>query len=355
MPHILIPQPITCPRTAFVETLAPHLPLPLGEVMARANAHYYAHRTVFGAQGDFITAPEISQIFGEVLAFWCLSQCELLGTHTPTIVECGPGRGTLMADMLRMFQKIPTFQPHIILLENSPSRQEEQKQTLQTCPYPLFWCAHIDAVSQHMHHTSPLIIIGNEFLDALPTQPYIYKNGIWHRVDVALVDTSHDTFTLSYAHTPMDVMLDVLPTDPHEGAVHEHSPMRTTWIRKAHDLVRAYTGALCFIDYGDDVDVRFGDTFQALKAHTYVHPLAHLGACDLTTHVDFRALCRSVPGATITTQRAFLMAYGYTKRLDKIMASCKSLKDAASLKGAAQRLIDPQQMGSLFKVWEARV
>lgn len=352
MRHTLEPQPIMCSHTPFVDALIPDLPLPLANVMARSNAYYYANHRIFGEHGDFITAPDISQIFGEVLAIWCLTHCTHLGTHTPTILECGPGRGTLMADMIRIFQKIPHFNPSILLLEKSPTLREQQKNTLNDASYSIQWCADLDEVHYYKKPNTPLLVMGNEFLDALPTQPYIYKVGIWHRVDVACVKNHHDNVTLSYVHTPLHTCPQHLPHSVPEGAVYEDSPTRVDFMKQAYDLTQDYGGALCFIDYGDCVDPRFGDTFQAVKQHTYVHPLAYLGECDLTTHVDFQAMCHVVSHAMVSTQAEFLQRYGYAQCLEKNIQSCMSHNQKTRFYTAAQRLIDPHHMGLLFKVCE---
>lgn len=355
--HSLDPKPIQACDHAFMRALLPRLPLPFADVMALSNAAYYEQQEVFGRQGDFITAPEISQLFGEVMALWMLHQCERLKTLTPVIIELGPGRGTLMADITRMTRAAPDVQPTLVLVEQSQRRQNEQRQTLQDIPYPLHFCNSFDRLGDLLQqiqapHPSPILVIANEFLDALPTQPYVYHKDIWHRVDVAHAKRAG---FITYQHTQVAAQAKLSRLiDPASYAIYEHSPARYACAQIIQNLLACYTGAACWVDYGDDIPphARLGDTVQAIKNHAFVHPLAYLGVCDITTHVDFYALRSAFHGKfiQIDTQTHFLKTFGFDHRLQKLEMACASLEQRDAIQARAHRLVDVNGMGALFKV-----
>ncbi len=328
--------------TPFQQALAKRIqedgPLPFSQVMGLSNEHYYNHHHVFGEHGDFITAPEISQIFGELLGVWCVVQAETLGIKNPTIVELGPGRGTLMSDMLRVFEKVPGFDPEIILIESSDRLIQLQEKALTHSPYSMTWQKDLgDLPKKHC------LFIANEFLDALPVEVYTMTNDT--ASEVLVYWSANGGFTFSQ--------------NIQTGKVVEMSTAAEQVVGSIADHIANYNGAALFIDYGDYTpESRTGLTVQAVKNHSFVDPLTHLGEADLTFHIDFRrmeeASLKDGLTTSFSTQREFLKAYGFDQRLHAILDSCNTTEDKYDVLSRAQRLIDPTQMGDLFKVLEIK-
>ncbi|WP_270936275.1 SAM-dependent methyltransferase, partial [Falsiroseomonas oryzae] len=246
--------------------------------MARAVAAYYARpQSPFGRAGDFTTAPEISQAFGEVLGAWCAVTWERMGRPDPVLLaECGPGRGTLMADALRaVAQAAPAFRAtlRVHLVETSPGLRAQQARALG--PGVAGWHDDLAGVPD-----GPLLLLANEFLDALPIRQFVRRGGAWmerHVQDGAFVD-------LPAADAP------ALPDGAQEGAVKEVSEPALAFARALAARLAAQGGAALLVDYGPATP-GFGDTLQAMRAHeTGLDPLAEPGTRDLTAHVDFPAI-----------------------------------------------------------------
>lgn len=307
-------------------------PLPLYTVMGMSNAHYYSQHQVFGKQGDFITAPEISQIFGEVIAFWVLNYCLERNLFTPAIIELGPGRGVLARDMMNIFSKVNGFKPSFYFLENSQQLRDIQSSAVSDYPFEIAW---IDTLSELP--SCPAIFIVNEFFDALPITQKVEDQEV-------KVDFQSGQFVFIPAHIDLTSII-------------ESSPDSLTIAQQMCAHLNHHSGAALIIDYGDYSEgERKGDTLQALKNHQKVHPLAFVGDADLTAHVDFKSLakvflCQALQ-AHFMTQRDFLMAYGYEARLAKLLEKCSSEIEKQDQLSRANRLIDPAQMGTLFKVLE---
>ncbi|MDD9908135.1 MAG: class I SAM-dependent methyltransferase [Ahrensia sp.] len=298
--------------------------------------------------GDFITAPEVSQMFGEMIGVWCMEVWQVLGKPHPfSLVELGPGRGTLMRDLLRVASALPGFLPaaDIHLVEISPTLAEQQSLLLSQAQ--IKWVSGIDALP-----AQPTLVIGNEFLDALPFRQWVKAQGDWRERGVGFVDDQ-----LSFVARPATLDVITLPKDHQtqpDGAVFETAPARGALVTQLADLFNAHTGAALLIDYGH-LTSGFGDTFQAMRAHEYVDPLEAPGNADLTSHVDFAALANTasdngcvVPPAT--TQGAFLLSLGLLERAGNLGAG----RDAAiqnQLRDAVERLAGPEQMGELFKAF----
>lgn len=301
--------------------------------MALSNNHYYTHHHVFGAEGDFITAPEISQIFGELLGIWCVSQAQKHDIQRPVIIELGPGRGTLMADMIRVFKRVPDFFPEIILVETSESLQKKQREALNNTPYPIQWAKNIDSLPQ-----KSCFVIANEFLDALPVEIY----------------AEHQEVMVSYKEGRGFFLTPSLE----DKVIREKSTDAEEVVQKIAKHIAHYAGGALFIDYGDVTAPkdRTGLTVQCLKKHKHVGVLDHLGEADLTFHIDFEKLngitIQEGLKTTITSQGDFLRSYGFNTRLDVLLASCKTKGQQEDVQTRAHRLIAPQQMGELFKVLE---
>ncbi len=327
-----------------------HGPLDVGQFMSIALCHpqygYYMKQDPLGARGDFTTAPEISQIFGEIIGAWVADIWVQMGRPAPFgLVECGPGRGTLMADILRACEKIEGFRSACLvhLLEISPALKKEQAKTLEGLT-PI-WHQTLASLPQDY----PLIVIGNEFLDALPFRQLLKTQKGWGE---RVIDENFE-FGVRPAGSEL---LQYVPESLNNSApdsIFEVSPARIIFMENLCALLKQTGGAGLFIDYGHDMP-GLGDTFQALHKHEYVSVFEKIGDSDLTSHVDFSALHKAVfnCGAHvegIVTQGAFLGALGIDKRAEYLVNKA-SAAQAGDIKTALHRLTSPDEMGRLFKV-----
>ena len=320
-------------------------PISLADYMSECLLHpvhgYYITRQPFGTDGDFITAPEISQMFGELLGL-CLAQTWLdQGSPTPfTLAEFGPGRGTLMADALRATRAVPGFHAamRLTLVEASPRLRAAQAQTLQA--YAPTW---IDSVTDLPN--LPLYLLANELFDALPIRQFQRTGAAWRERLVGLNDNAL-TFGLGPI-LPAAALTDRL-TDTPESQIVEVCPAALPIMAEiAARLTRQ--GVALIIDYGDWRSR--GDTFQALRAHAPVDPLATPGQADLTAHVDFEALARAAQPAAhaYTTQGQLLFTLGIAQRSARLAQNLTGSALQSHL-SATHRLTAPAEMGTLFKV-----
>ena len=310
----------------------------LDRFMRRAAAAYYAGREPFGAGGDFTTAPEMTQAFGECLGLWAAIAWQ--GMARPdriALVELGPGRGTLMADALRAIAEMaPGFRAalRVHLVETSPRLRQAQADRLGTAVAG--W--HDDIASLP---PGPAIVIANEFFDALPIRQFVRRDGRWMERFVI-----GGTFT---ERQPDDAP--ELPPDAEEGAVQEvNEPARAIAAALAARVVQ-HGGVALFLDYGPERG-GFGDSLQAMTRHGSADPLSEAGAADVTAHVDFAALAAAARagGASVhgpIPQGVFLARLGLFSRA-AILARMDP-KGAARHLSAAQRLAAPEHMGRLFK------
>jgi NADH dehydrogenase [ubiquinone] 1 alpha subcomplex assembly factor 7 len=321
-------------------------PLSVASYMAECLLHprhgYYTTRPPFGAEGDFTTAPEISQMFGELIGL-ALAQT-WLDQGSPghfTLAELGPGRGTLMADVLRATKAVPGFHAaaEVVLVEASPRLMAVQAARL--APYQAHWAADSAALPE-----APLYLLANEFFDALPIHQYVKANPGWHE---RLVGQGRDglVFGLSPAMTRPD--LDQrFAADP-LGTLVEICPAAERHMTAIAARIARHGGLALIVDYGGWRSK--GDTLQALKDHAFADPLAEPGRADLTAHVDFEALALAASqlAARYVTQGAFLTSLGIDARAERL---ARALTGAAleSHHAAHRRLTDPSEMGSLFKV-----
>jgi SAM-dependent MidA family methyltransferase len=312
---------------------------------------YYATREPIGAAGDFITAPEISQIFGELIGVWCIAVWRAMGAPSSAIVaELGPGRGTLMIDALRAWGSAPEFLASIsvALIETSPALEAMQRNTLTNAPAPLQWYAALEDVPP-----GPLILIANEFIDALPVRQFVRQSGEWRERTVTIAATGALGFG---AGAPVE--RDALPpwlggVEAEDGAIVETRPaasglVATLAARARKDPVRALIA-----DYGP-ARSGIGDTLQAVRRHRFADPLAAQGETDLSAHVDFTALKATARAAGLAAfgpmpQGQFLLKLGLQARCDRLARDAAPEQRDAIRSGAA-RLADPRQMGALFKM-----
>jgi len=323
-------------------------PIPFDEFMRHAARHYYAHHNPFGAAGDFVTAPDISQIFGELIGLWVAATWQTKQSPTPfTVLELGPGRGTLMADALRAIgQAMPACLSavRLHLLESSPALRAQQTQTL-AIHNPVF----IDDLSTLP--AQPLIVVANEFFDALPVAQYRLYQGQWKQRAVQMRADQYEWATLP-------INADAIP-----DYVRDHAP--TDWmeynadsIAIMHALARhieRYGGAMLIIDYGYAGPV-VGDTVQALRHHQPHDVLQNVGDADITAHVDFTALAQAAQPlpCSFMPQGYFLHSFGGRERLAALCAH-KDGPTQQELYSGYERLTAPGQMGELFKVLTVNV
>jgi SAM-dependent MidA family methyltransferase len=303
----------------------------LDQFMARANAAYYASADPLGG---FTTAPEISQVFGELLGAWAAVVWKSMGRPRDIVLaELGPGRGTLMADAHRIIRRVaPSLADATHLVENSPTLRACQARLL---PH-VFWHSRIDTLP-----SSPLILLANEFLDVLPIRQCVLRGNGWMERYV-----KDDRFV----ELPTTAKL---PTGGDEGAVFEWSEASQAVVRLIASRVAAHGGAALFIDYGPARSA-FGDSLQAVRDGRAVDPLVEPGTADVTAHVDFAALAgvARAAGASVqgpVAQGLFLRSLGLYERSRTIARSLPPAR-AGAIMEAAQRLAEPHLMGRLFKV-----
>jgi SAM-dependent MidA family methyltransferase len=312
---------------------------------------YYTTREPFGAAGDFVTAPEISQMFGELVAVWLYQAWLSAGRPMPvTIAEIGPGRGTLMKDMLRTLSRLDpalTAGAFFAMIETSPRLTDIQKQTLAGASAGIGWHETIDTLPQ----AAPLLIVGNELFDAVPIHQFIRTGAGWRERVIGL-DEVDDLRFFAGAGSLDPTLLPDGAADAPQGAIVEMAPARAALIAAIAERVAGHGGAGLFIDYGH-CQPGMGDTLQALRKHDHEDVLAHPGEADLTAHVDFAALAAIVRAhgldALLATQGEFLLGMGLLQRAGLLGADAdEATRD--KIAGEAERLAGPQAMGDLFKV-----
>lgn len=304
---------------------------------------YYTTAHPFGKQGDFITAPEISQIFGELIGIWCVLTWEQMGKPSPcALVEIGPGQGTLLADLLRGTTHVEGFHEAISLhlIERSPALADQQRTRLTALHPRLTWhtnCTTLPAL--------PTLLIANELFDALAIDQWITHHHYWYERQIGLNPTGQLIFT----HSSDPIAVSHRP----ENTILETSPFIASLMWKITSHLRRYSGAALIIDYGYEGPA-YGDTLQAVKAHCPTPILQDIGQQDITAHVNFSSLSSIAQDAglhcsSIIPQGTFLEYLGIDTRLQQLLAHATP-DQKSLLKSSTHRLIDPAQMGTLFKV-----
>jgi NADH dehydrogenase [ubiquinone] 1 alpha subcomplex assembly factor 7 len=326
-------------------------PLTLADYMTDCLLHpehgYYTRRDPFGQQGDFITAPEITQMFGELLGL-CLAQA-WVDQGAPdrfTLVELGPGRGTLMADVLRATRRVPGFHAaaSLRMVEASPTLTALQAKTLAPEePRPDFtrWATSLSDLPD-----APIFLIANEFFDALPIRQFRREDSGWSETMVG-AEQGRLVFGRSIP-APLSA-LDHRLSDTTPGDIVELRPAATPIAHQIGTHLARHGGAAIVIDYG--AARSFGDTFQALRGHAPCHPLDGPGTADLTAHVDFGALAQAAAPARasgLTDQAVLLARLGIGARAHKLSLGLTGEALQSHL-AATQRLTRPEEMGTLFK------
>ncbi len=250
------------------------------------HGYYTTAAEPFGAKGDFITAPEVSQMFGELIGAFVLSAWEAMGApQTVRLVETGPGRGTLMSDLLRMAKLRPAFlrAASLHLVEISPRLKARQAEALADAPLAPQWHASLREVPE-----GPQILIANEFFDALPIHQYVKTPDGWRERMVGLNEAGDLAFGTGPGRLPLAAVPQTA-ADALLGAILETSPLSAAITQEAAARIAAHGGTALFIDYGY-LRSAPGDTLQALRRHAYQNVLAEPGLADLTAHVDFEVL-----------------------------------------------------------------
>ncbi len=324
-------------------------PMTVADYMADCLLHptlgYYTTRDPLGAAGDFTTAPEISQMFGELVGLSLAQYWIDLGSPAPfTLAELGPGRGTMMTDALRATRSVPGFHEaaQLVLVETSPALRAEQARAL--AGYDPQWQSDLSALPDQ-----PLFLIANEFFDALPIRQFIRSEDGWSERVIAVDASGALAFGLTAAAPLSGLARDHADAVP--GDLVETCAPATALVGLIGDHIARAGGLALIIDYGGTPGR--GDTFQALRGHQKASPLADPGQADLTAHVDFVALSRAMPTGVRALpplpQGVFLERLGITARAQALAANLTG--DALQSHVAAhRRLTHPEEMGDLFKV-----
>jgi len=330
-------------------------PMPVWRYMELCLTHprygYYVSRDPLGREGDFTTAPEVSQMFGELLGLWAASVWRAMDSPPALrLIELGPGRGTMMADALRALRVLPPLYQalSIHLVEINPVLREKQKATLSGVRN-IAWHDRLDEVP-----AGPAVILANEYFDVLPVHQVVKRESGWHERTVEIGADGQLVFGTSAEPMPrFEVLLPPLLRAAPVGAVFEWRPDAETM--KIASRVRDGGGAALIIDYGH-LRSDAGDTFQAIARHSFADPLKNPGQADVTAHVDFQALVRAAEdlGARVhgpVPQGEFLKRLGIEQRAATLMAKTTP-EVSEDISGARKRLTEGGRggMGSMFKV-----
>jgi len=337
-------------------------PISLATYMELALAHpklgYYMTRDPLGIGGDFTTSPEISQMFGELLGLWCVDMWQKLGRPDPFVfAELGPGRGTLMADALRASSLVPEFAraAQVALVEISPVLRAEQKRNVPSAT----WYTSLGELPD-----SPILLLANEFFDALPIRQFQRTDRGWCERCITLQPTEPpeppeppepgDPPSFQFGLKPDPIAVHFLPSsvvNAPEGAIAELSSASDTVMTALAERLRTQGGAALIIDYGH-AHSAVGDTLQAVKAHAFADPLEAPGHADITAHVDFENLRTNATGLPVygpVEQGAFLERLGINARAEKLKQG-STPQQASDIGTALNRLTGRSAMGRLFKV-----
>lgn len=318
-------------------------PMPLPDFMAEALREYYSSNEPFGVKGDFITAPEISQIFGELLGAWVVDLWMQAGKPAAfNLVELGPGRGTLAADMMRIISRLPACAAAVKLhlVEISPTLREKQGEALKD--YAPLWHGFITSVPAGFS-----LIVANEFFDALPIRQFVRSGGKWCERFVGYDMHRKELFFTLKPYDGGDI-----PEMP-EGAIVERCEAAVDIVGHIAARLKQHGGAALAIDYGYLMPA-MKDTLQGYRKHKFSHVLSHPGAQDITADVDFSALATAARASDVivhgpVTQGAFLEKLGISPRAQKLSEKA-SMKQREAIALAIRRLTAASEMGQRFKV-----
>ncbi|UNF29521.1 class I SAM-dependent methyltransferase [Bartonella krasnovii] len=311
---------------------------------------YYRTQTPFGSAGDFITAPEISQLFGEMIGIWLLASWKAHGCPHPFIVaEIGPGRGTLMSDILRTMQKLSSTafnSAEVFLIEISEKLAKEQKKSLAPYQKQIHIIENFNQIP-----SNALFFIANEFLDTLPVNQYIKIDGEWRERRITVNQDGDFIFIAAPRRLPSSCLQSYCSGMP-DGTIFEHAPSRHQFVQQLSNHLMQVTGSALLIDYGAR-ELAFGDTLQALSKHKFRDIFDAPGQHDLTSHVDFSFLkdiaLEQGCFIEILEQGDFLLKMGLLERAQQLGAN-KNAPLQDKIRQDVERLAGPDQMGKLFKV-----
>ncbi|MEP0232607.1 class I SAM-dependent methyltransferase [Roseibium sp.] len=341
-------------KTRIKQRIAAQGPITIADYMATClgdpQAGYYTTRQVFGRGGDFTTAPEVSQMFGELIGAFCLQVWERMGSPKSfQLVELGPGRGTLMSDLLRTAALRPAFleAAELTLVEISPKLRKQQAKKLETSGLQPRFAERLDQVE-----SGPLILVANEFFDALPIHQFIKTASGWMERLVGLDDAGDLCFGIGTARLTDRDLPKSADTAP-DGSILETQPAANAVAEEVGARIAKHGGCALFVDYGY-LEAAPGDTLQALYKHSYDDVFARPGEADLTAHVNFGALAAAATRAGAVAfppleQGEFLLRLGLLERAGALGAG-KSHLQQEGIRDAVERLAAPNQMGQLFKV-----
>ena len=326
---------------SFRRLIANTGPISLTHYMAEANARYYAKADPLGQGGDFVTAPEISQMFGELIGLWLADMWIRAGRSEPVhYVELGPGRGTLARDALRAMKRYG-LEPEVHFVETSVALKERQVLAVPNVQF------HHDLGRVPMD--GPILLVANEFLDALPISQLLRTPAGWREL---VVVPDGEKFACIPGPRPMDAALPEPRRSLPEGTLIETCPAAAAIVYEVAGRLANQGGAALFIDYGH-AEERTGSTFQAVRGHRKVDPFENPGEADLTAHVDFAALAqvalsRDALWLGTVPQGSWLKALGIEGRAEALAEFAPQHRE--DLAAAVHRLTDAEQMGELFKV-----
>jgi NADH dehydrogenase [ubiquinone] 1 alpha subcomplex assembly factor 7 len=328
-------------------------PLTVAAYMAMAlhdpEGGYYARRGPIGAEGDFTTAPEISQIFGELIGLWCAELWERIGRPDPVLLaELGPGRGVLMSDLLRAAGTVPEFRRalRIWLVEASPVLRAEQERRLRQAQPA--WVSRVEELPD-----GPMLIVANEFLDALPIRQFVRGATGWSERMVAADPAGRLVFVDGPASPAASLLVHSRLRYGAPGTIVEICPAALVLAGALGSRLVRQPGAALFVDYGY-FPTALGPTLRALQSHRPVSALAAPGTADLSSHVDFAPFAEAARAAGADVhgpigQGRFLTALGAGLRLEALSARATPAQ-RQSLESGVRRLLEPGEMGDLFKV-----
>ncbi len=334
---------MTVLNNIILQMIAENGPMPIDRYMALALTHpqhgYYVTRDPFGVDGDFTTAPEISQVFGELIAVWVAQAWRAMGSPRDfALVELGPGRGTLMADVLRVLGQVKGARKaaDVHFIEMSLALRQAQAERVPQAT----WHAGLASLPG-----KPTLVMANEFFDALPIRQFMHADGRANEIVVGQRDGA-----LALARLPS---LQKLPAG---GGVWEDHAIRSAFATALGDHLAKASGFALVIDYGHGRSA-YGDTLQALYRHKPCLITEHVGDADITSHVDFEALAKGLAQggmarAGFMTQGEFLNAMGIDQRTAILLKNADSAQ-AAQISSASKRLVANGEMGQLFKVMAA--
>ncbi len=340
--------------TVIADMISADGPMPVDRYMALALGHerhgYYMGRDPFGRAGDFITAPEVSQMFGELVGIWCAAGWQMMDAPAEwNLIELGPGRGTLLADLVRACSVMPGLRDgmQVHLVEMSPVLKTMQAETLKRAGIEATWHDRLEDVPEGQS-----LIIANEFFDALPVSQLQKQAGHWHERVVGLADDGKLAFGLA-SDRVAPALVPTWAANAADGDIAEFSPVRDAVAREIGRRIAKDMGAALIIDYGH-MRSAAGDTLQAIRKHQFADVLSRPGDADITSHVDFEALTTAVTadGAKPygpVMQGDFLIKMGLKEREEMLRARADARQRIRLSKGA-QKLVSGNQMGQLFKV-----